>query len=344
MDEARRLPGRIATSLMILITTFWAYWGTAEMYHEGWWGAWYNRLPYLIPMTVCLLATLLAFAFPILAGGLIVVLGISFAIFFGDNSAMAIIGVLAASVGGLFLADGFIRRKTAQKPNMEAPWWRRNLHYLLAVGIPLLFFLSISFYMLPIVLTRQDDGIRSARLIEGNLVQLVWAPQGPGWNWKQPWGGYPSWQSIALYGMPPIGMGEKPGYEKTEEHRVYASQEDMAQWNLCRFLNEDGKQLLDTPQDIWRMPTTDEIVRSLVRHGENAGCQWDGEFRSQVNCERQPDKESPLWAADLSPIYYWTADSYSERSGYFVSYNGYVNATHKTGGNPRHSYRCVRTP
>jgi hypothetical protein len=207
--------------------------------------------------------------------------------------------------------------------------------------------------MLPIVLTRIDDGDRSARLIEGNGVRLVWAPEGPGWNWKQPWGGYPSWQSIALYGMPPVGLDDKPGYgwgprsetsPNGERDYTFASQEDMVQTNLCRYLSAEGTTLMDTPQDIWRMPTTDEVVRSLVRHGENAGCVWHGEIKTQAACDIQPDKESPLWATDHPVIYYWTADAYSEKRGYFVSYNGIVNATMKHGGNPRHSYRCVREP
>ena len=70
--------------------------------------------------------------------------------------------------------------------------------------------------------------------------------------------------------------------------------------------------LLDTPQNIWRMPTVDELVRSLPHHGENAGCTWQGEYRVQVECTTRPDKESPLWATDLAPIYYWAADAYSE--------------------------------
>jgi hypothetical protein len=48
-SEARRYwPGYLATGLMILITMAWTYWGVAEMYHEGWWGSWLDRLPYLI--------------------------------------------------------------------------------------------------------------------------------------------------------------------------------------------------------------------------------------------------------------------------------------------------------
>lgn len=101
---------------------------------------------------------------------------------------------------------------------------------------------------------------------------------------------------------------------------------------------------MDEPQDIWRMPSTDEIVRSLVRHGENAGCTWDG-TSSHADCLIGPDKETPLWAPDWSPIYYWSADQYDEHEAYYVSYHGAaVDYQPKSWGNPRHGYRCVREP
>ena len=43
----QKLPGYIGIGLLIALTTFWTYWGLGEAYHEGWWGAWYNPLPYL---------------------------------------------------------------------------------------------------------------------------------------------------------------------------------------------------------------------------------------------------------------------------------------------------------
>jgi hypothetical protein len=147
--------------------------------------------------------------------------------------------------------------------------------------------------MLPFVLTRVDDGERSARLIAGNGVSLVWAPQGPGWNWQQPWGGYPSWQSLALYGVPPIGLEDKPGYGRQgdeNENIVFATAEDMLQTSLCSYLSADGSTLLDEPQHIWRMPTTDELVRSLGRHGENAGCQWQGNSPGRCSAASHPTK------------------------------------------------------
>jgi len=339
-EKVRRLPGYIATGLMIASTALWTFWGVAEMYHEGWWGAWYNRLPYLIPGTACLLLTLAALAWPFVGGGLIVVTGIWFVWFFDFPK---LVGLVVALVGALLVVEGFDRRRRRQAGMGPHPrWWLRNLGYLLAVVPPVIIAIGISAYMLPIVLTRVDDGDRGARRIAGNGVTLIWAPAGPGWNWRQPWGGYPSWHSLALYGHPPVGLGDKPGYGR--ETGAYASGDDMAATNLCRYLSADGLTLADAPQDIWRMPTTDDVVRSLGRHGENAGCAWQGEYKEQTECAIQPDKESPLWATDQPVIYYWTADEYDDRRGYFVAYNGMVNAAYKAGGNPRHGYRCVREP
>jgi hypothetical protein len=106
----------------------------------------------------------------------------------------------------LFLLEGRYRRQRRAEGACPEPvegrtppksWLRRNLRYLLAVGIPLLVVIGVSAYYAPLVATRVDDGERGARLIEGNGVTLVWAPKGPGWNWRQPWGGYPSWNDLA---------------------------------------------------------------------------------------------------------------------------------------------------
>ena len=246
-------------------------------------------------------------------------------------------------LGVLLLVDARNqKRRLAQGWVPNSKWWRRNIWYLLAVVPPLLILAGLSIYSLPIVLTRVDDGERGARLIEGNGVTLIWAPEGPGWNWRQDFGGFPSWNMIALYGLPPIGMGDKPGYGS--KIGVFASAEEMAKYNLCLYLSENGLTLETEPQNIWRMPTVDDYARSFARHGENAGCVWHGESHDKMECEILPDKETPLWAPDLDPIYYWASDEYNDREAYFVSYNGWVNTTYKPGGNPRHSYRCVRDP
>jgi len=217
-------------------------------------------------------------------------------------------------------------------------WWQRHLRYLLALGAPALIILGVTVWMLPQNLMRVDDGDRGTRLIHGNGVDLIWAPAGPGWNWKQPYGGYPSWDMLAWYGKPPAGM--KTGDDLPVGH---ATQRDMDQTGLCRYLDASGERLMPTPQNIWRMPTTDEVVRSLVHRGQNAGCIWDG-LSNKAQCSLTPDKETPLWAPDQPPIYMWSGEEASAEKAYYVSYNGWVRTQPKSWGNPRHGYRCVREP
>jgi hypothetical protein len=123
----------------------------------------------------------------------------------------------------------------------------------------------------------------------------------------------------------------------------------MKTTGLCRYLAGDGTTLMREPQGIWRLPTVDEVVRCLVGSGGNAGCTWDGVSNS-ANCDRQPNKDAPLWAADESPIYYWTVDDHGRTAAWCVPYTGglrYGGSIHqqpKDWGNSRHGYRCVRDP
>ena len=88
-------------------------------------------------------------------------------------------------------------------------------------------------------------------------------------------------------------------------------------------------------------PTTDELVRSLVKRGENAGCEWGGGVE-RAHCRTTPDKETPLWAPDQPPIYLWSGEEAGAEEAWYVSYNGWVKKQPKSWGNPRHGYRCVR--
>lgn len=350
-----RTPGWIAYFIMIAITSLWCYWSMGEMYHEGWWGPFYIRLIYLIPGAAFLLITFISIRWPRLGGWLLVIFGGLFAVFFMDihivdgkvTADRDLTGSLVSAplvfLGVLILIEGRNKKiRTAAGWRPPPRWWRRNFWMLLALGIPTLVLAGMSVYSLPIVLTREDDGLRGLRRITGNDgVTREWAPAGPGWNWKQDYGGYPSWQMIALYGVEPVGMETKPGYNSRQGQ--FATAEEMAAYNLCLYLSEDGSRLETEAQNLWRMPTVDDYARSFARHGENAGCEWKGEPNEQMDCSVQPDKETPLWAPDLEPIYYWAAEESDERNAYFVSYNDWVNVTYKAGGNPRHSYRCVRS-
>ena len=352
IEWKQRLPGYIATALFTLTTGLWVFWGTAEMYYEGWGAPFPLPLAYLIPGVVCLLATVLVLRWPRVGGWVLTAGGALFTVWIlglqiqraGGFNFWAILSFFPVSglivvVGVLFLFEGRRRRRDREAGRLPHPnWWLRNLHYLVALGMPLLVSVIVSAVQLPGILARIDDGDRGSRLIEGNGVTLVWAPAGPGWNWKQPWGGYPSWDSLALYGRPPIGIERK-----LPDLDTHATQEDMQAYGLCRYLSEDGLTLMDEPQDVWRMPTTDEFVRSLVKRGQNAGCSWDGKG-DKVSCRVRPDKETPLWAPEQEPIYMWTGDDSDGREAQYVSYNGHVGEQPKNWGNPRHGHRCVREP
>ncbi len=87
----------------------------------------------------------------------------------------------------------------------------------------------------------------------------------------------------------------------------------------ARHLTEDGAELSEAPQDIWRLPSREEIVRSMTRGGLNAGGTWDTQS-ARAKYERRPDKESPLWDQYAPLIYLWTADEESENRAWIVVY------------------------
>jgi len=351
MKRTQSIYGWVATGLVTVTTALWTFWGAAEMYYEGWGAPFPQPLAYLIPGVVCLLLTLAVLTWPRLGGWLLIGVGGAFTTWWwlmhrqrqGGLSWLALLSMFPVSglllfTGVLFLLEGRHRKRRAAAGWTPHPrWWPRNLHYLIGVGLPLLVAFVVSATQLPVVLTRVDDGDRGAQTIEGNGVTLVWAPAGPGWNWRQPEGWNPSWDRIASYGIPPVGLEDKLG---EGEHATTA---DMQRTDLCRYLSADGREILDERQDIRRMPTADEVVRSLVRRGRDAGCTWNGQ-EGRAACQIEPDKDMPLWASDQAAIYYWTADAYDAEEAWYVSYNGWVRHQPKGWGNPRHGHRCVRAP
>ena len=152
---------------------------------------------------------------------------------------------------------------------------------------------------------RLDDGNYGARLIAANGVALVWAPEGPGW---------PS------------------------QHASWWQAEQA-----CACLSQDGRSISDQPLNIWRLPTIDEAVRSLVYRGRNAGGVWDP-VRQRGHYQMVPDKDSPLWKVHSHVIYWWTATEAGKNRAYRIAYNGYVLAWDKRGWGDYWAYRCVKEP
>lgn len=159
------------------------------------------------------------------------------------------------------------------------------LAYVIAAGVPLLVGGVCAVEPVTRIARRVDDGNRQARLVEGNDVKLIWAPAGPAWP--------------------------KHGVNWDEAQRA------------CKFLSEDGSSLADTPQDIWRLPSVEEAVASLTRHGRNCGGQWDPSAE-RARYEIKPDKESPLWDTHSPIIYWWTSTEGDDHKAYVVVYNGRV--------------------
>ena len=110
---------------------------------------------------------------------------------------------------------------------------------------------------------------------------------------------------------------------------------------VCAYLDADGMALLPEPTFVWRLPTPDEVLRSLTRNGENAGCTWDGRSPHAV-CLESTNKETPLWAPDERPIYYWTSAEQDQENALGVNYQAGITPIPKSRTSGSVGYRCVR--
>lgn len=152
---------------------------------------------------------------------------------------------------------------------------------------------------------RINDNYLGVRLVNGNGIQLVWASEGPGW--------------------PRVGLNWNEAIRR------------------CQYLDEDGQVIRDTPQNIWRLPTVEEAVRSMSRHGFNSGGLWDAQ---NINASYQiaPDKESPLWNIHSQIIYWWTATEIDDEDAYMIAYDGKVWPRRKRIHPAYLGFRCVKLP
>jgi hypothetical protein len=182
---------------------------------------------------------------------------------------------------------------------------QRVLAASVAVGLPLLTLIIAGIGPVVRVSQRIDDGDIRARLVHGNGVDLIWAPDGPGWP--------------------------------REGTNWYEAQK------ACGYLSEDGLSIALTSQGIWRLPTVDEAVRSMARHGINSGGVWEEET-TKATYKTTPDKEAPLWNVHSQVIYWWTATEANEDQAYIIVYDGKGWPRSKDFGPAYLGFRCVKSP
>jgi len=294
--DKRKIAGWIAVSLSIIITCFWAYWGIIENFHEGWFHeSWLSNVglmfvQYLSPMLIFMGVTLISIYWPRVGGGLHAILSL-LAIWFFEAFSNAATFLIILPLIGLGAMYWFGRPKP------------RKLATALVVGLPMLTLVLCGTGPAVRVSQRVDDGNLQARLVTGNGVALIWAPDGPGWP-----------------------------REGTNWHGAQ---------RVCQYLSEDGLTLASMPEYIWRLPTVEELVHSMSRGGQNSAGVWDAE-NVEATYKTAPDKESPLWNVHSQVIYWWTATEIDEEQAYIIVYDGKVWPRAKQFGPAYLGFRCVK--
>jgi len=296
--DKRQIMGWSAVILSTLVTSIWAFWGIIENFHEGWY---YESLlsnlglmiaQYLSPMFIFMGVTLISIYWHRIGGAFHAILALLAIGFFNAFSKAATFLIIIPFIGlGMLYWFGH------PQP--------RKLAASLATGLPILTLIIAGAAPVIRVSQRIDDGNMQARLVHGNDVDLIWAPDGPGWP--------------------------RSGTDWHEANQI------------CQSLNEDGSALSAMSQNMWRLPTVDEAVRSMALHGQNSGGVWDAENAVAVY-GMLPDKESPLWNIHSQVIYWWTATEVDEGRAYIIVYDGKVWTRSKQFGPAYLGFRCVKTP
>ena len=306
--------GWLAVGIATGISSLWAFWGTYETFHEGWYFP--SLLPnlvltakYFTLMLIFLVLSVIPLRWPRVGGSLYLLFGIAFCVWI----------LMTREVLELRVVLGWL-------PPILPPfilgilfWIGRprpvRLAYKISILVPLIVVVGFGVEPVTRIAGRIDDGNRGTRIVQGNGMKLIWAPEGPGWPrpdpndriWLTQWRG-PTW---------------------VEARRV------------CRYLTADGKSIAGTPQDIWRLPSVNEVVGSMTRHGTNCRGVWDP-LNARASYTTMPDKESPLWNPYSVIIYWWTSSEVGSGQAYSIDFNGHVYNRSKQSHLGSQAFRAVR--
>jgi hypothetical protein len=307
--------GWIAVGISTLISSLWAFWGIFESFHEGWY---FKALSQNLTLTVKYMALMLVFGalsvvalrWPRAGGSLYQLFGVGFCVWILMTrkalTPKVVLGWLPALLPVLVLGILFWVGRPAPV----------SLAYTISVLLPLL--VAVGFAIEPVtrIAGRIDDGNRGLRIVQGNGVKLVWAPEGPGWPHPDP------------YDRIWLTQWRGPTWEQAQR--------------VCRYLTADGTAVANTPQDVWRLPSVEEVVRSMTRHGANCGGVWNP-VSTQASYTTKPDKESPLWDPYSPVIYWWTASQPNSAQAYSIDFNGKIYNRYRQSNLGSQGFRAVRT-
>ena len=174
-EKRRNIIGWTGVAITTIFSSLWAYWGSIENFHEGWYSVsiWENLFmlifQYLLFTIIFVLLGVITLKWKI-AGIILHVLLAGFCIWFFSGSNFLVIGLMIViPIIGLGLIYYF------GKPEPKK-WAYRSL-----IFIPLIIIIAVFIPMSIKVSKRINDNDFGTRIVEGNEITLVWAPRGPGW-------------------------------------------------------------------------------------------------------------------------------------------------------------------
>lgn len=330
-DFVAGMPGVAGSLLLVVCAAAAALVGAQGLFYEGWGQPVGRLVPFLLPAVGLVALGLVTFRWPIPGSCLLVCAGAGAGWWWASMQAAR--GLIppadawmtaAVLLAPLFLAAGLLALEASLVQRMPlrsrtASWFARRWRWrsALLVAAPALVASLVAAQQLPAVAARHDDGARGARILGTDHDRLMWAPRGPGWN-------------------QPLANGELPAWNALTRHNQSSA-------DRCAYLNDEGTAMLEHAGGTWRLPTVSEIVGALSKGGTPAGCVWDG-VSSRAVCRTAPDKETPLWAPDDAPIYYWSRQEATAGTAFAVNYTGGLSPLPKATAGLNVGYRCVRVP
>ncbi len=357
---AKRAGNTTSFVILLIFVLISAWWGVAEFFHEGWFAPYGKYLIfYMLPLLLLLTVLFLSQLFPLITGGGIVLAAFAFTIWryrmlhrlgVPLNITQLLLPLLVFSLPGILLLAEGRRRKREEKIPVGKRVKLVKRRFVLAIFLSLMILFGIGIPLLINNLNRVPLRSFTHQEIKGNNIVRIFVGKGPGWYYSNR---FPfkfrgkefsalSWNEIALFGKKPVGFeGKRFGPGGSDKNPKYAGQKDFNEYNMFRYLSEDGTQLTDSILDIWYLPSVSEYVRLMVKRGKNAGGLFDS-LKGIAEYSVTPDKDAPLWAPDMEVIYYWTSTSADSLNAYDISYNGRVRKVIKTTKQDYRGYRAAK--